>query len=188
MRLELHRDMLKACFITFFSFLICSLSWARVDVSTTKRLYLPEMRDAEIVSQDFTQRVLPKSIEPNADGHAILSKMADNTVSYWWDTTPLRQTQLGQAAESIEKKARLQGVIQDSHHVTHTFDLKVLVVQALARFEYKGWIRAGINYDARASETEAEIRQPLTPGKDLVVSQKFNHTESTSRVSFQFDW
>lgn len=177
-------------YLAFIAFnLLCAhLCWARVDLTRTRKLVLPEMQQAEIVPKAFTDRVLPKALPENENGNAVLSQMADNTVAYWWDTTPLRHTALGRAADNIEKKARLQGVIKGSNQVTHFFDLKVLVMQALAKFEYKGWFRAGINYDARAAATQAEIIQPLDINKDLVVSQQFNQTESTSRLSFQFNW
>lgn len=177
-------------FVIFFillSLLAGSATWARVDVSSMKKMEMPTAQDSDTFSKDFAERVRPKNVQGN-EGSAVFSKMADNTLAYWWDTTPLRRTQFGQAADAVEKKARLQGKIEGANKVTHTFDLKVLVMQALARFEYKGWVRAGVNYDARAATTEAEIIQPLTPGKDLVVSQQFNKSESTSRLSFQFDW
>ncbi len=179
-------------FITLLIIVLCtlgsSLSWARVNVAQTKRLHMPEVADAEVLSKEFMDRVLPKTIHAEEDGNRVLSRMADSTVSYWWDTSPLRKTRLGQTADAIEQKARLQGEVQGDNDVTHKFDLKVLLAQALARFEYKGWINAGINYDARAAETEAEIIQPLSDDKDLVVSQTVNSFETTSRVSFQFDW
>lgn len=175
-----------------FSILISSvfgsLSWAKVDISATQRMSLPEVQEASIISKEAADRIRPKNVTGN-EGSAVFNKMADNTLSYWWETTPLRQSKLGQAAEAVEKKARFQGKIEGGDNkVTHTFDLKVLLMQALARFEYKGWVRAGVNYDARAAATEAEIIQPLTEGKDLVMSQRFNASESTSKVSFQFDW
>lgn len=165
-----------------------SLCWARVNVAQTKRLHMPTIEEPEILSKEFVDRVLPKQVSSDESGHRVLSKMADSTVSYLWDTSPLRKTRLGQTAEAIEQKARLQAEVQGDNDVTHKFDFKVLLAQALARFEYKGWINAGINYDAHAAETEAEIVQSLSDGKELVVSQTVNSNETTSRVSFQFDW
>lgn len=182
-------SMFKKYFIIHLIVLLSSaFCWARVDLSKTRRLNLPEMQDAEIVSKAFTDRVVPKDVQEGESGSSVLSKMADNTVAYWWDTTPLRQSALGRAAESVEKKARFQGEIKGSNQVTHFFDLKVLVMQALAKFEYKGWFRAGINYDARKAASTAEITQPLAQDKDLVVSQEFTNVESTSRLSLKFNW
>jgi hypothetical protein len=174
--------------ITFIFGLICTqVCLARVDLTRTQKLDMPAAQKTEILSQAFVNKVLPTEAR-EGEGHQVLSKMADSTLAYWWETTPLRNTSLGRAAESIEKKARLQGEIHDTNEVTHKFDLKVLVMQTLARFEYKGWFNAGVNYDARASETIAEITQPLAKDKDLVVSQKFNNNESTSRLSFNYNW
>lgn len=165
-----------------------AICFARVDVTQTRRLHLPESQEVELISKEFTDRVLPKAAQEGESGHAVLAKMADNTVAYWWDTTPLRNSAIGRAADNIEKKARLKGEIQGSNELTHFFDLKVLVMQALARFEYRGWFKGGINYDARAVATEAEIIQSLSKDKELVVSQQFNQTESTSRLSLKFNW
>ncbi|MBC7458232.1 MAG: hypothetical protein H7235_08145 [Bdellovibrionaceae bacterium] len=183
----------KQVLLTYVSIIVmnlfcCDFSFARVDLTKTRKLNLPESKEAEFLYKDFTDRILPKDVQKGESANVVLSKMADNTVAYWWDTTPLRQSALGRAADNIEKKARLKGEIQDANQVTHFFDLKVLVMQALARFEYRGWFHAGINYDARAVATEAEIVQPLTKDKDLVVSQQFNQTESTSRLSLKFNW
>lgn len=181
--------MIKQYLIAFLIFTLAgAICFARVDLTKTRKLQLPESQEVELVSKDFTDRVLPRDVQQGESGNVVLSKMADNTVAYWWDTTPLRNSAIGRAADNIEKKARLKGEIQGSNQVTHFFDLKVLVMQALARFEYKGWFHAGINYDARAVATEAEIVQPLTKDKDLVVSQQFNQTESTSRLSLKFNW
>ena len=170
------------------SFLCLEVCFARVNLTETRKLHLPEAQPVELLSKEFTRQVLPKTVQVGESGHAVLSRMADNTVAYWWETTPLRNSAIGRAADTIEKKARLNGEIQGANQVTHFFDLKVLVMQALARFEYRGWFRAGINYDARAAATEAEIVQPLSKNKNLVVSQQFNQNESTSRLSLNFNW
>lgn len=174
--------------ITFIFGLICTqVCSARVDLTTTRKLELPATQAAEIIPKAFLDKIRPETADPS-QGSQVFSKMADNTLSYWWETTPLRNTALGRAADNLEKKARLQAEVQGDNQVTHKFDLKVLVMQALARFEYKGWLNAGVNYDARASETVAEITQPLAKDKDLVISQKFNHAETTSRLSFNYNW
>ena len=177
--------LILAIFAISFGFEVC---YARVNLTETRKLQLPETQPVEILSKEFTQHVLPKTVQPGESGHAVLSKMADNTVAYWWETTPIRNSAIGRAADTIEKKARFNGEIQGANQVTHFFDLKVLVMQAIARFEYRGWFHAGINYDARAVATEAEIVQPLSKNKNLVVSQQFNQNESTSKLSFNFNW
>ena len=183
----------QARFKTFILVILASLCcadicFARINLTETRKLQLPETQPVETLSKEFTQHVLPKSVQQGESGQAVLSKMADNTVAYWWETTPIRNSAIGRAADTIEKKARFNGEIQGANQVTHFFDLKVLVMQALARFEYRGWFHAGINYDARAVATEAEIVQPLSKNKNLIISQQFNQSESTSRLSFNFNW
>ncbi len=181
-------NFLPLIILSLVNFLGFNFCFAQVDLAKTHKLEMPEIAEYQILSKDFTDRVLPRQIDSGQSGYAVLSKMADNTVAYWWDTTPIRNTAFGRAADNIEKKARLKGEIQGANQVTHFFDLKVLVMQALARFEYRGWFHAGVNYDARAVATEAEVIQPLAKNHDFVVSQQFNQTETTSKLSYKYNW
>jgi hypothetical protein len=74
------------------------------------------------------------------------------------------------------------------HKTEHKITVKLLAMQALAKVEYKGWVRAGLNYDAKAAKTEAELLEALSENKDLVVSQSFTATENKSQVSLRWNW
>ena len=175
--------------IIFMTFLIFNNTcFARIILSQTHKLDLPQLKESIFVSKETISEILSPDLTSGLSGQIILTKVADNTVAYWWKTTPLRKTSFGRAAESIEKNARLQGQISGANQVVHRFDFKVLAMQALAQFEYTGWLNAGIRYDLKAAETSAAITQPLAKNQDLIMSQNFNHIESTSRLSFNYNW
>ena len=61
-------------------------------------------------------------------------------------------------------------------------------MQALAKIEYKGWVRAGLNYDAKAAKTEAEVLESISENKEFVVSQSVTASENKSQVSLRWNW
>ena len=116
--------------------------------------------------------------------------MIDNTLSFWWERSPAKNTSLGQVAEKVDKNLKTEMSLGRSadQKTEHKLSIKLLAMQALAKLEYKGWVRAGLNYDARAAKTEAEILEALSPNKDLVVSQSFTAAENKSQVSLRWNW
>lgn len=164
--------------------LASTVCWA----AEINKMELPDIPEARLVSVEFVQKVTPKSIEENESGKDVLSGVADDVLAYWWSSTPLRQTSFVRAAESIEKKAQLSGSVKDSNQIHHVFDFKVLILQALARFEYKGWFNAGLNYNVRTNKTEAEVIKPISQNQDLILSQELNSIETRSKISIKFRW
>lgn len=171
-----------------FIILLSSAGWARVDLEQTKVLNLPADTSVPLISEETKNKIIPSSVESNVSATEFLAKMADNTVSLWWSTTPLRQTSIGKAADAAEKKLNVQADFEDQNKVKHTFNLKVLAMQALARIEYKGWVHAAISYDARAAKTEAEISEKINNKQDLVISQSITTAESKSQIGFRWNW
>lgn len=171
-------------FITLFSL----ISWARVDIRKTRVLKLPSDFSAPLINEEQKNKIIPKAIASDESGQDILAQMADNTVSLWWDTTPLRRTSIGQAADAAEKKLNVKAEFEDQNKIKHTFNFKVLAMQALARIEYKGWVHAAISYDARAAKTEAEITERISAKQDFVISHSITNLENKSLVGLRWKW
>lgn len=163
-------------------------SWAHVDLQKTKILKLPSDRPMILISEEQKNKIIPASISSQASADDVLAEMADNTFSLWWNTTPLRRTSVGRAADTAEKKLNVQTEFEDKNKTKHTFNFKVLAMQALARIEYKGWIKATISYDARAAKTEAEITEKFYDNKDFIISQSITTAESKSQIGVRWSW
>jgi hypothetical protein len=163
-------------------------SWARIDLKNTKILRLPTDVSAALITEDEKNKIIPESIKDNESGNDVLAQMADNVASLWWSSTPLRKTSVGRAADAAEKKLNVQAQFEDKNKVKHTFNFKVLAMQALARIEYKGWVKATISYDARAAKTEAEISEKIYDNKDFVISQSITTAESKSQIGLRWSW
>lgn len=178
----------KQIFLTLFVAVISLNCWGRVPLKKMKILVLPTDLSTPLISEDTKNKIIPSTIEPEESANKVLAKMADNTVSLWWSTTPLHKTAIGQAADSAEKKLNMKAEYEDKNKVKHSFNFKVLAMQALARIEYKGWVHAAISYDARAAKTEAELSEKINTRQDLVISHAVTTAENKSQVGLRWSW
>jgi hypothetical protein len=165
-----------------------SLAVCKVDLKKTRVLSLPDAPKSQVDTQEIQQRILPKSVSEQDGPQTFLASVVDNSISLWWETTPLRESRVGQVAEAAEKKLNVSAEFEDRNKVKHTMMVKVLAMQALARLEYRGWVRAALSYDAKAAKTEAEISDRISDTQDVVISHSVNQTESKSQLGFRWSW
>lgn len=168
--------------------LISQIGWARVDLKKTKVLILPDEMSSSIMSEETKNKILPKTVSSDTTGQQVLAQMADNSASLIWNTSDLKKTSLGRAADNAEKKLNMQKTIEGKNNVNHSFSFKVLALQTLARLEYSGWFKGAISYDAHAAKTEAEFSEKINKNQDFVISQSITTAESKSKVGVRWDW
>jgi hypothetical protein len=96
---------------------------------------------------------------------------------------------LGNAADQLQNKMKAEVNLGSTDNKTeHKLSIKLLAMQALAKLEYKGWIKAAINYNAKAKTAEAEVLENLSNNKDLIISHSVTSTESKSQLSLRWNW
>lgn len=164
--------------------------WSKINLKKTKKLDMPVDISEPLITAETSKNLQPKSIETGESSSSIMSKIADNSLSYFWDKSSIRNTAVGKAAEKVEKnlKAEMQFTDHSASKTQHKIMFKVLAMQALAKLEYKGWVQAAINYDARAAKTEAEISEKIFNKQDLVVSHEITREENKSQVALRWNW
>lgn len=177
----------------FIFSLVCGLHFkaqARVDLKKTKRLVLPADPSQPLLTAETSQKILPKNIEQGESGSSVISEIIDNSFSLWWEKSPVKQTSLGQVAEKVDKKLKTEVSLGKStdQKTEHKISVKVLAMQALAKLEYKGWVRAGLNYDARAAKTQAEVLESISAHQDLKLSHSMSSDGNMSQVSWVLNW
>jgi hypothetical protein len=163
---------------------------ARVqELRSMKPLIMPHA-DTDNTKAQFANRVLPKSLTAADSSQSVVSKIIDNSLAYWWDHSDLKNTSIGQAAETVQNKMKAEISLGDAgENITdHKVSFKLLAMQALAKIEYRGWFKAAINYDAKAAAAQAEILENLSHNKDLVISQSITANENKSQLSLRWNW
>lgn len=162
-------------------------AWSQVHLKKTQKLIMPADVSNPFMSAETSQKIQPRSVGNGASASAIASQIVDNSFSLWWDTSPIRNTQVGRAAEKVEKSMKTE-VSYKTNRVEHKISFKVLAMQALAKLEYKGWVNAAINYDARADKTEAEVSEKISAEQDVIISHAFTPGGNKSQVAWRWNW
>lgn len=169
--------------------MLCSFAQAQyVNVKKTHKLVLPNDVHQESIFDVINTEILPDQITAGETEGQIFTKMADKSISYYWKVTPLRQTAVGRAAETVEKNMKVEGGFKDTQNVEHKFSFKILAVQALAKIEYKGWIKAAFNYDAKSEQTKAEIIESISNNNEIVISHAVQNSFNQSELSMRWNW
>jgi hypothetical protein len=180
----------RGILVLMLSICVCHTAKARIDVRETQPLILPKDPSEPVLSAETSKKILPKKIEPGESGNSVISEMVDNSFSTWWDQSAVKESGVGKVADDIDKKLKTEvnlGKSADSQ-TEHKISVKVLAAQALAKIEYQGWVKAGVNYDARAAKTEAQVTDNLAKNQDLVVSHSITSTENASQLSLVWNW
>ena len=174
------------------SFVFSDLAMARTETLPTTKVYKRLVLPVDYADQDMAhlyEAILPTAIDPEDSSRSVVSKIVDNSLSYWYNHSGFKETTVGRAAASVEKKMRADVDLgTDKNKVEHKLSFKLLATQALAKLEYVGWFRAALNYDARAAKAEAEVFESLAPDKDLIVSQSVTPEERKSQLALRWNW
>lgn len=180
-------------FFSLIAFIVFSVLdvWAglnRADaVNDMPYLVMPEL--AANNEKSFSEEVLPKSMTEADSSQSVVSKIIDNSLSYWWNHSELKQTSVGRAAEQVQNHLKGEVNFNTGEAKTeHKISFKLLAMQALAKIEYSGWIQAAFHYDIKAAKAEAEIVESLSSNKDLLLSHSIAENESESKLSLRWKW
>ena len=181
---------LKILTILTLIFTFSSKGWSDVDLQRTQKLNLPQDISEPLISSETSKKIQPKSVGAGESGSSVISKIADNSLALIWDSSNLKRTAVGQVVEKAEKNLKTEMTFTDNsaNKTQHKFCFKILAMQALAKLEYKGWLNAAINYDAKASKTEAEVSEKIFNRQDIVISHVMLPEESKSQVALRWSW
>lgn len=184
--------MLRCLYLVLFTVFAGASGWAR-PVSQMPVLVMPSANYDQLNSQkEFNRKVLPKSLTAADSSQSVVAKIIDNSLSYWWENSEMKNSSIGQTATKIEENMKAEVDLgasgKASDKTDHKLSLKFLAMQALAKIQYIGWTRAEINYDAKAAKAEVEVLENLSNNKDLVISHSFTANENKSQLSLRWNW
>lgn len=179
-------------FVISFLFLISiqCLCWARVDLHSTKILIIPEDKVTPKVTSADVAKIVPLDLRQGDDESTVLTRIADRSISMWFNSAAVKATTLGRIAETAQEKLKTDVIVPASSPkgVSHKFSFKVEALQALAKLEYTGWLKAAINYDAKTSNTDILLKDRIFSNKELIVSHKASKEQGLSMVGLAWSW
>lgn len=166
---------------------------AKFDLFLTQKLTLPQKVEMPPSAISEVSNKVNQSLTSADSSRTVVTKIIDSSLSYWWDTSGIKNTSMGQAVEVVEHKMRADVNLgsttsADANATQHKLSFRLLAAQALAKVEYLGWFKGAVLYNARSSTAEAEILENLANNKDLVVSHSVSPAESKSQLSLRWNW
>ena len=168
----------------------CSLCcWAKVDLRSTSLLVIPVDNFTPRLTSADVAKVIPTDMTAAENTASVMNRIADKTFNLWFNSAAMKDSPLVRIAEKTQETLKTDVIVagKNPEEVSHRFSFRVEAFQALAKLEYSGWTKCAVNYDAKASQTNVELKEKLF-NKDLVLSHKKNSTEGLSMIGLAWTW
>ncbi len=164
--------------------------FAKIDLDATKPLLIPVDHVTPQITQKDVGEIIPTDVDSTQSTGSMMSRIADRSFQYWYNNSGFKDSAVGRVAESTQEKLKTDVVVPSSSAsgVTHKFSFKIEAFQALAKMEYTGWIKAMIDYNARAAQTDFSVSEKLFKDKDLVVSHSLSAREGMSSMGLRWSF
>ncbi|HWU43609.1 MAG TPA: hypothetical protein VN132_09235 [Bdellovibrio sp.] len=175
-------------FLTIIGFSVCH---AEVDIETTRPLEIPvDNVTPKITSEDVAKVIPTDPTVRNSSTSTMMTRIADRTINYWYNSTAVKDSAFGHFAQQTQEKLKADVVVpaHSSEGTSHKFSFKIEAFQALAKMEYTGWMNAAINYDAKTSLTDFQIKEKLFSNKELLLSHKASKDQDLSMIALAWPW
>lgn len=163
--------------------------WAKVDLRSTKPLVIPVDNVTPKLTSADVAKVIPTDMTAAEGTSSVMTRIADRTFNLWFKSSAMKDSPLVRIAEKTQETLNTDVVVaaKNPDEVSHKFSFRVEAFQALAKLEYSGWTKCAVNYDAKASQTNVELKEKLF-NKDLVLSHKKNPAEGLSMIGLAWTW
>lgn len=183
---------MRKCSFLLAAFILvpASLCWAKVSIRNTKPLVIPIDRFTPKITKEDVAKVIPLDVTPEDSTSKVMSRIADRSFNLWFNSSAVKNSRFGRMAEETQEKLKTDVVVpaESPNGISHKISVRIEAFQAMAKMEYRGWLNAGINYDAKSSETNIEVNEEILDDKKLVVSHKVSKSEGLSMVGVGWSW
>lgn len=121
----------------------------------------------------------------NADQASLM--VADRYAQYWWEHSEARNSSLGKRVDFVENSVQKEIAVQKGETL-HKFDFSVQTFSSLAKFEYSGFFKAALSYQARDASSALEVTNTIWNKKDLILSASQTNIEQRSAINLKWNW
>ncbi len=128
-------------------------------------------------------KLIPSNIASMV-GQTAVEAMADKGVNDWWMNSELKQSDMGQTVDKVEKAMRQEVSFRSANSkIEHKFVMQYLAFQARTELKYSGLADAQVYYTQKNSTLGIEMSEKLTQNESLVFNHQINPVENVSKVS-----
>lgn len=132
--------------------------------------------------------IIPMDMQPTDDSNQVLSRVADRTLTTFFNSKAVRESSLGRTATEVEKKMK-QEVVLGGHgpkSIQHKLNFSLQAFQALAEVDYSGFTNAALKYKIAENKLAFEVFEKLSGNRDLVLSHTVARVDQVSEVSMRW--
>jgi len=183
---------MKSTLVTLLLLAASQVALAKLTIANTQPLAVPMANEnaTDKISQKDVEKIIPMDIPQTSDMGVVVTKIADRSVQTWFNSAQVQASAIGKTANTVQKSMGTDIVVKSNEPraIEHKFSMNILALQAMAKFQYTGWLNAVFNYDAKAAESMVEFSDKIF-NKDLFV----NHTSSSAKgdvstVGIKWGW
>lgn len=132
-------------------------------------------------------QVLPMDMRPTESSGEVFSRVADQSLSSFFNSPQMRASPIGQTATKVEHQLK-QDVVLGRGAIEHKVSFQVQAFQGIARVDYSGLTHACLKYQASESSLGLEVSEKIARGQDLVVSHVAKPADRLSSVSMRWNF
>jgi hypothetical protein len=180
----------SAYLIIFTAVLISFASEARVKLSRTVPVKMPDTATAAPLWVKDFDKVLPKEVNKNDDANKVASQIGDKVIQNWLASADVKNSPLIRTANKVESAMKTEMAVGSKrpNDLNHKVSFQVLALQSSTKVEYKGWFNAAWNYDMKGKKSVVEVSEKLGKNKDLTISHTASSKEDVSAMGVRWSW
>lgn len=157
-----------------------------IDISNIKPVESSRATKPEDVS-----KIIPSDMKPTSDGGMVAAQILDHSLSNWFNSEAVRNSDLGRTAHQVEKS--MEGDVSfgggQPDSIKHNFRFAMRAAQTHAQIGYTGLTNAQVTYYMLQNKTDFEVREAVKPlGTQLVYNEIVTREDTRRTVSLRWDW
>lgn len=165
---------------------------AKVRLSKTVPVKIPPLLARQNTFNDQLQKSVPRNLSESQKTNAnlVAQKMGDNLVNDWLQSPEIQASTLGRTASVVQSAVKTEVNLGQpvKNKTNHKVSFQVKAIEAKAEMEYKGWVNANVNYDARARQSVVSVSEKIGGNKDFVLSHTQKTDQDISSVGVRWNW
>lgn len=184
--------------VVFFSlsmFFFGSAAHSKVELSHTVQVDMetPQVKSGAWSAKDMNKLVPVelKEVKESDDAGYVFNRVGDKALQYWMATPEVQGSTIGRASKQVDKAMKTETSLKTGtgkNKIDHKISFQVLALQSATKLEYKGYVNAAWNYDARQRASEVQLSERVWKNKDLTLSHTASNREDLSAVGVRWSW
>lgn len=142
-------------------------------------------------TDDIAKMIPVHELNSTSDGGLVASQIVDHSLSTWFNSEAVRNSELGRTAHVVEEHMESDVAFGGNtpEETKHAFKFAMRPTQTRAVVEYSGVTNAQLSYHVAQSKMNLEVREELSAlGTQLVYNHINQPGDSTDVLSMRWAW